>query len=97
LTVSLVKHNADLQNKAIRKILGVFHTAPIAPSKLEAGLLPPSIRLERLSALYSVRTRDLPRRHPVAKAIKNTVLPAGTRPLGNGDYEILQHKEKTQL
>jgi hypothetical protein len=44
-----------------------------------------------------VRTRDLPGQHPIAMAIKNTVLPATTRSLGNGDCEILQHKEKTQL
>ena len=34
-----------LQNLALRKILGVFKTAPIIPMEVEAALQPPSVRL----------------------------------------------------
>ena len=34
-----------LQNLGLRKILGVFKTAPILPMEVEAALLPSSIRL----------------------------------------------------
>jgi hypothetical protein len=74
-----------LQNKVARRILGVFRTAPGPPAALEAGLLPPNVRLERLSVVYGLRARDLPENHPVQTAIDKTSL---TRP---------GTKEQTQL
>jgi hypothetical protein len=69
--------------RAIRRILGVFRTALALPAALEAGLPPPLVRLERLSVLYGLRVQDLPREHPVSKAIEETTLPRETRPPTN--------------
>lgn len=85
-----------IQGKAARRILGVFRTAPAAPATLEAGLLPPIVRLERLSALYGLRVGGLPSNHPIPRALTKTTLPQKTRPLSNS-VEILQPKEVTQL
>jgi hypothetical protein len=86
-----------IQGKAARRILGVFRTAPALPAALEAGLLPPpKVRLERLSALYGLRVRDLPDNHPVPKALTKTTLPYNTRPPSDS-VEIPQPKETTQL
>jgi hypothetical protein len=69
-----------LQGKAARRILGVFRTAPGLPAALEAGLPPPKVRLERLSALYGLRTKNLPENHPVSQALSTTLLPRTARP-----------------
>lgn len=42
-----------LQNQAARKILGVFRTAPVKPMEIEAGLLPPEIRLNKINRAYA--------------------------------------------
>ena len=36
-----------IQNKAVKRILGVFRSSPTEPTELEAALLPPRIQLER--------------------------------------------------
>jgi hypothetical protein len=41
-----------IQGKAARRILGVFRTALALPVALKAGLLPPTVRLERLTWWY---------------------------------------------
>jgi hypothetical protein len=85
-----------IQGKAARRILGVFRTAPALPVALEAGLPPPTVRLERLSTLYGLRVRDLPHNHPVPEALAKTILPRKTRPLSNR-VEIPEPKRTTQL
>jgi hypothetical protein len=85
-----------VQGKAARRILGVFRTAPALPTALEAGLLPPIVRLERLSVLYGLRVRDLPDNHPVPKALSTTTLPRKAGPRSN-NAEIYKPKETTQL
>jgi hypothetical protein len=82
----------SIQSKAARRILGVFRTAPALPTALEAGLPPPAVRLERLSVLYGLRVKDLPREHPVSKAIDETKLPQETR-----CTETRKLKAQTQL
>lgn len=54
-----------LQNLAMRKILGVFKTAPVKVLEIEAGLLPPDIRLNELTRRYAFRINHLPRDHPI--------------------------------
>ena len=78
------------------RILRVFRTTPALPAALEAGLLPPIVRLERLSVLYGLRVRDLPINHPVSKALSTTTLPRKVRPRSD-DTEIHKPKEMTQL
>ena len=74
-------------------VSGRYHT-PAILAVLEAGLLSPNIRLERLSVLYGLRVKNLPDNHPVKKAIKETSLLTETRPLSNG-VKILMPKEQT--
>ena len=58
-----------LQNQVARKILGVFRTAPVKPMEIEAGLLPPQIRLNKLSRAYAFRILTLQQSHPVRKIL----------------------------
>ena len=54
-----------LQNLALRKILGVFRTAPIVPMEVEASLLPPSIRLSKSVRQYAFHALKLAPSHPI--------------------------------
>jgi ribonuclease HI len=54
-----------LQNLALRKILGVFRTAPIIPMEIEAALYPPSIRLNTSLRKYAIRQLKLAPSHPI--------------------------------
>jgi ribonuclease HI len=55
----------SLQNLALRKILGVFKTAPILPMELEAMLPPPNIRLNHINRRYMLRILKLSNNHPI--------------------------------
>ena len=85
-----------IQSKAARKILGVFRTAPVEPTELEASLLPPAIRIERQVALYGTRLEELPGSNPIAKALQDTPIPPALRPTTLG-YEVVVPKAKTRL
>jgi hypothetical protein len=54
-----------LQNQGVRKILGVFKTAPIKPMEVEAALPPPEIRLNSNIRKYAFRVLKLSPSHPV--------------------------------
>ena len=54
-----------LQNLATRRILGVFKTAPIVPTEAEAGLPPPSVRLNATNRQYAIRAQKLSASHPI--------------------------------
>jgi len=58
-----------IQNLALRKILGVFKTAPISAMEVEAALLPPRIRLESNLQKYAFRLQKLSPQHPVNKEL----------------------------
>ena len=60
----------QLQNLAVRKILGVFQTTPIVPAEIEANLPPPAIRLNTNLRQYAFRARKLLNNHPVKKALE---------------------------
>ncbi|RDL32487.1 uncharacterized protein BP5553_08943 [Venustampulla echinocandica] len=67
------KRLQELQNLALRKILGVFKTAPIVPMEVEASLPPPEIRLNSSIRQYALRLTRLSKSHPVnIEASKNT-------------------------
>jgi hypothetical protein len=55
----------SIQNSAIKKILGVFRTAPTLPCEVEANLPPPPLRVERTCRMYALRLKKLQRSHPV--------------------------------
>ncbi|EDO04694.1 hypothetical protein SS1G_07177 [Sclerotinia sclerotiorum 1980 UF-70] len=55
----------SLQNLALRKILGVFKTAPILPMEVEAGLKPSKIRLDSNIRQYAFRLAKLSPNHPI--------------------------------
>lgn len=54
-----------LQNLAVRKILGVFKTAPIQPMEVEAALSPPDVRLNSNIRQYAFRLSKLSAKHLV--------------------------------
>lgn len=63
-----VSFTSDLQkpqNLATRKILRVFKTAPVMVMEIEAGLLPPKIRLNDSIRRYSLRIKSFPQNYPV--------------------------------
>ena len=66
----------------MRKILGVFKTAPILPMEVESCLLPPRIRLKANTSKFALRMMKLSTRHPVNQEIhseKDFVLPKPTQ------------------
>ena len=63
--VGLIQPLEDIQNRAIRRILGVFRTAPIVPSELEAALPPPKTRLNSNIRQYAFRALQLGPNHPI--------------------------------
>ncbi|TVY31457.1 hypothetical protein LSUB1_G008588, partial [Lachnellula subtilissima] len=64
-------HSAHLQNLALRKILGTFHTSPIQAIEVEASLSPPAIRLDAATRKYAFRLAKLSPDHPVNRQISN--------------------------
>lgn len=62
---SLIRPLQAIQNLGLRKILGVFKTAPIIPLEVESALVPPSIRLNTNIRQYAFRLLKLSPRHPV--------------------------------
>jgi hypothetical protein len=58
-----------LQNLALRKILGVFRTAPILPMEIEASLLPPSVRLSKSVRQYAFRALKLAPDHLINEEV----------------------------
>jgi hypothetical protein len=62
-----------LQNLALRKILGVFKTAPIIPIEVEAALPPPYIRLNNSLRRYAFRALKLAPNHPIPAEIEKSI------------------------
>jgi hypothetical protein len=54
-----------LQNLGLRKILGVFKTAPVIPMEIEAALVPPTIRLNSNLRRNAFRILKLGPKHPI--------------------------------
>jgi ribonuclease HI len=63
-----------IQNLALRKILGVFKTAPIIPMELEAALLPPIVRLNHSNRRYMFRVLKLSLSHPIRAELEKIIL-----------------------
>lgn len=59
-----------LQNLAMRKILGVFRTAPTRPMEVEAALMPPEIRLDATVRKYALRASKLAPHHPISEELR---------------------------
>ena len=64
-----------LQNLGLRKILGVFKTAPILPMEVEAALAPPGIRLNASIRQYAFRALRLAPSHPISLEIDQVFKP----------------------
>lgn len=65
----------SLQNLSIRKILGVFRTAPISPMEVEAALPPAEIRINSTIRAYALRLKKLSNNHPINQEIHKTLHP----------------------
>ncbi len=73
LNKSQIRPLQAIQNLAIRKILGVFKTAPILPMELESALLPPIVRLNHSRRRYAFRALKLSLNHPIRVVFENTL------------------------
>ena len=67
----LIRRYQNLQNMAIRHMLGAFKGSPIRALELEAALPPPEIRFEKLCNMYALRALRFQSSHPIMKAIQN--------------------------
>ena len=75
----------------MRKILGVFRTAPTLAMELEAALPPPNIHFDNLIRDYAFRVHKLSPNHPVHKEInKARNLPHQFRPTRQKRYTQVQ-------
>jgi ribonuclease HI len=66
---SLLREYQQLQNSALRQILGAFKGSPIKAMEIEAAILPINLRAEKLCQQYAIRTLSFAKRHPIRKAI----------------------------
>lgn len=62
-----------IQNLAIRKILGVFKTAPIIPIEFETALPPPNIRFNYNNRCYIFRALKLNPNHPIRQEVDKVI------------------------
>jgi ribonuclease HI len=69
-----------LQNLGLRKILGVFKTAPIIPMEVEAALQPPEVRLNTSLRKFAIRAMKLAPWHLINQELADSA-----------DLEPLQH------
>ena len=67
----LIRRYQNLQNIVIRHMLGAFKGSPTRALELEAAILPPEIRFEKLCNMYALRTLRFQLSHPVIKAVQN--------------------------
>jgi ribonuclease HI len=67
---SLLKEYQQLQNSALRQILGAFRGSPIRAMEIEAALPPVSLRAEKLCNQYAIRVLSLAKNHPIRTAIQ---------------------------
>jgi ribonuclease HI len=72
---SIIKKYQKLQNRALRKILGVFKTSPTQAMELEASLSPPEIRFSKLCQNYAIRIFQMKDSHCIRKRISSSYPP----------------------
>lgn len=67
------KNHSDLyqklQNKALRKILGVFKTSPVQLMEIEADIMPAKIRLMQKNQKYALRIMQLGQQNPISQRL----------------------------
>src|SRR5438876_1964106 len=61
----LLEKYQKLQNSALRKILGAFKTSPYMAMELEAAIISPRARFNRLCKNYALRIMQIPKNHPI--------------------------------
>ena len=66
----MIRRYQNLQNIAIRHILGAFKGSPTRAIELEAAILPLEIRFEKLCNMYALRALRFQLSHPVMKAVQ---------------------------
>ena len=66
---SLLREYQQLQNSALRQILGAFKGSPTRAMEIEAAILPLHLRAEKLCQQYAIRTLSFAKSYPIRKAI----------------------------
>ena len=64
-----LKYFQTLQNAALRQILGAFKGSPIRAMEIEAAILPPQLRAEKLCKQYALRIQSFSSSHPIRRAL----------------------------
>ena len=67
----MIRRYQNLQNMAIRHMLGAFKGSPTRALELEAAIPYPEIRFEKLCNMYALRALRFQPSHPVMKAVQN--------------------------
>ena len=70
-----------LQNLGLRKILGVFRTAPVIPIEVEAALQPPGVRLNTSLRKYASRALRLALSHPISQEFASLPVTPSPKPI----------------
>lgn len=70
---SLLKPIQDIQNMALRKILGCFKTSPTRAVEIEAAIPPVKARLSGTVRKYALRASKLPKSHPISQELEKTL------------------------
>ena len=68
---SMLQEYQQLQNSALRQILGAFKGSPTQAMEIEAAILPVHLRAEKLCQQYAIRTLSFAKSHPIRKAIRS--------------------------
>jgi len=61
----LLEKYQKLQNSALRKILGAFKTSPYMAMELEAAIISPKARFNRICKNYALRIMQIPKNHSI--------------------------------
>ena len=67
---NLLDRYQKLQNQALLKILGAFKGSPIRAMEIEASLLPPETRLNKICRAYALRTIDFNKQYAAGRIVE---------------------------
>lgn len=90
--VNFTQQLQKLQSLAVRKILGVFKTAPIMAMEVECALPPPDIRIRAAIRMYALRIHQLSPSHPINAAIDDIYRLNPEEDYQPGDFRPHLHK-----
>ena len=70
----MVEKYQKLQNQAVRHMLGAFKSSPRRALEVEAAMMPPEVRFERLCNRYALRMINFNNKHPIIESVQSKAL-----------------------